>query len=322
MDIIIGYDSALEYWRLTGRAFLRGYEARKGATRRARKAFASPEKPRLSEGNRRPGGCTLPLQAIVGNAEARTSTMRVASHTWTNLPERSVIDVGEGFFMSTPEFCFLQMAASLSLARLIYLGFELCGTYALAEGGPSITREASLTTRTRIRGFVEAAQGAPGRPKALRALRYVLDGSASPMETVLAMMLHLPYNLGGYALESPLLNYRVDVPPSLREIADRGLCRCDLCWPDAKLAVEYDSKRFHSDQVRRKSDASRRSTLIALGFTVVTAYPDHVLDSGAFNRLARQLAKLTGKRLRYEDPGFTRKHLELREQLFEDIRNR
>ena len=40
------------------------------------------------------------------------------------------------------------------------------------------------------------------------------------------------------------------------------------------------------------------------------------MDSGAFNRLAHQIAKLLGKRLRYEDPQFTRSHLALREELF------
>ena len=52
---------------------------------------------------------------------------------------------------------------------------------------------------------------------------------------------------------------------------------------------------------------------------MITVFPGHITDSGAFNRLARQVAKLTGKRLRYHDPAFTRKHLELREQLFENL---
>ncbi|MFR1639296.1 MAG: hypothetical protein ACLSVD_09055 [Eggerthellaceae bacterium] len=54
------------------------------------------------------------------------------------------------------------------------------------------------------------------------------------------------------------------------------------------------------------SDARRRSTLITLGFTVVTVSKGQVMDSGAFNRLAHQLAKRLGKRLRYVDPGYTR----------------
>ena len=59
MDILIGYRSALEYWRLVGPGFLRGYQERRTATRRATKALSCPSKPRLAQGNRRPAGCKL-----------------------------------------------------------------------------------------------------------------------------------------------------------------------------------------------------------------------------------------------------------------------
>lgn len=319
MDILIGYESALDYWRTVGPNYLRGYDARQAATRRARRALTSSERPTLSEGNRRPAGCTLPLCTLVGSVDVRTRTPAVLSSFCSVLPERSFVDAGEGFLMSTPEFCFLQMANRLSLARLIMLGYELCGTYVLVDKGPAPRRDAPLTTVAKLRTFVEGASNARGRKKALRALRYVLDRSASPMESALAMLLCLPYGLGGYGLPEPRLNYRVDVPPSFRAMADRKHCVCDLCWPESKLAAEYDSELHHADLERRESDARRRSTLITLGFTVVTVSKGQVMDSGAFNRLAHQLAKRLGKRLRYVDPGFTRAHLELRAELFEAI---
>ena len=319
MDILVGYRSALEYWRLVGPGFLRGYQERRAATRRAARALTSSSKPRLAQGNRRPAGCKLPVRAIVGTIEARTTTACLVSHKWTTLPANSFIDAGQGFLVSTPEFCFLQMAREMTVAQLVQLGLELCGTYALVDDGPAVSRDASLTTAAKLRAFVEAAAGAPGRAKALRATRYLLDGSASAMETLLALLLYLPNNMGGYGLKKPVLNYRIDVPPSRRDLADRGYCLCDLCWPDAKLAVEYDSELHHTDPDRQSSDARRRSTLIALGFTVVTVFPGHIADSGTFNRLARQVAKATDKRLRYRDPEFTRKHLELREQLFKAL---
>lgn len=259
------------------------------------------------------------MQTLVGAAEARTRTPSVVSHTWAELPDGSVADAGMGFLVSTPEFCFLQLASRLSLARLMQVGFELCGTYALAEGGPAKRREEPLTSVCELRSFVESAPHAYGRAKALRAVRYLMDGSASPMETVLAMLLCLPHNLGGYAIPQPVLNYRVDVPPSMRKLADRSYCACDLCWPTAKLSVEYDSKLYHTDPERQGSDARRRNTLIALGYTVVTASWGQVADGGAFNRLAHQVAKLTGKRLRYVDPAFTRKHVALRDELLESL---
>lgn len=277
------------------------------------------ERPHLSEGNRRPAGSPLPVHALVGTAKNRADTASVTTHVWHELPEKSFVDAGEGFLVSTPEFCFLQMANQLSLGCLIQLGFELCGTYYLVEGASAQRRDAPLTTVNKLKTFIAANPNTRGHKKAKRALEYMLDGSASPMETILTMLLCLPYSLGGYGLEAPLLNFHVDVPPSYRKLADRRYCECDLCWPNAKLAVEYDSKLHHSDDDRQESDARRRNTLITLGFTVVTVSKDQVMDSGVFNRLAHQLAKCLGKRLRYKDPQFTHTHCELRDELFEAI---
>lgn len=320
MDILIGHNSALEYWRTVGVAFLGDRRLRRMATTRARRACSSLEKPRLSGGNRRPAGCILPLEVLVSSRAARTEASSVVSSFWsTSLPECSFVGAGQGFLVSTPEFMFLQMANRLSLARLIMLAFELCGTYTLAAEGPALRRKASLTTVAKLQAFVEAAPGSRGSKKALRALRYVRDGSASPMESALVMLLCLPYALGGYALSWPKLNYKVDVPRSRRKLADRKYCECDLCWPVTSLVVEYDSHRHHSEAERQERDARRRSTLIALGFTIVTVSRAQVMDSGSFNRLAGQLAKLTGKRLRYQDPAFTHKHFELRAEVFDAI---
>ena len=212
------------------------------------------------------------------------------------------------------------MATKLTFAKLVLLGFELCGTYALAVDGPARRTIAPLTSAVKLRSFAEGAVGMRGRKVALQASRYVLDGSASPMESTLAMMLSLPYAKGGYGLPVPLLNYRVDIPQRARKRADRRYCECDLCWPDAHLAVEYDSDLYHSDSLRQESDARRRNTLIALGFTVVTVSRGQISDGAAFNRLANQLAKILKKRFRYKDPGFSRAHLALREELLGSLR--
>ena len=316
MDVIIGYESAVQYWRTVGPRFVRGAKQRREATARARKALQSQEKPRLFGGNRRPAGCTLPVHALVGTPAARAQTKSVLGHRWESLPEQSVVGAGGGFFVSTPEFCFLQMASRLSLARLIQLGCEFCGTYAQQDVGPAVRRETALTSISKLRAFVEAVPRVNGRAKALRALDYIMEDAASPMETALALLLCLPYRLGGYGIERPQLNYHVDVSNRRRKLADRGYCECDLCWPESKLAVEYDSALYHLDPERQESDARRRATLVSLGYTVLTVSRMQVMDGEAFNRLAHQVANLTGKRLRYVDPGFTRAHLALREELF------
>lgn len=319
MDIIVGYGSALEFWRLVGAGFAGDDKSRKKATRRARKALFAESKPSLGDGARRPAGCRLPVQVLVGGDRLRVRTKTISSSSWPTLPDHSVVDVGEGFLMSSPEFCFLQMASRMSLARLMQLCFEMCGTYAAVDGAAAQKRPVPLTSVAKLQAFVLASLHVPGRAKALRALRYCMDGSAFPMETVLALMLCLPYGLGGYGIERPSLNYHVGVPPSMRSVADRAYCEADLCWPEVKLCVEYDSAKYHLDPERQESDSQRRNTLVSLGYTVITVSRKQVADGGAFNRLAHQIAMQTGKRLRYRDPEFTRKHLALRDELLASL---
>lgn len=233
------------------------------------------------------------------------------------MPDTAFITAGQEFLIASPELCFLQLASVLSLERLIALGYELCGTYVLQEAAPATQRTGPLSSAAKLTAFANAMSGFPGRKKALRAARYVLDGSASPMETALGMMLSLPYALGGYCLEPPVLNSRIDAPRSMRDRVDRSHCRPDLCWPEHRLCIEYDSALYHHDPEQQEIDARRRNSLAALGYTVLTVSPRQLTDSALFNRLAKQVADLLGKRLRYTDPAFTKAHLRLRKSLFE-----
>ena len=62
------------------------------------------------------------------------------------LPTGSVLRLSEHVAIVSPELCFLQMASTLSLEKLILMGFELCGTYALLPDptDPERTRREEL----------------------------------------------------------------------------------------------------------------------------------------------------------------------------------
>lgn len=178
---------------------------------------------------------------------------------------------------------------------------------------------APLTTVDQLLAFVQGTPNAHGRAKALRVLSYLQNRSASPMESALYMLLCLPNSLGGYGIPAPQFNYRINIPQRFRKLADRSYCECDLCWPDANLCLEYDSELHHADLERRQSDARRRNTLLSMGCTVVTVTYDQVANGESLNRLARQTAKRVGKRLRLNDPDFTRAHLALKAELWQEL---
>lgn len=204
------------------------------------------------------------------------------------------------------------MAERLSLPKLIELGFELCGTYDSSNG--SLRECPPLTTVEKLVAFVESAGSLYGKKKARQALRHVADNSASPRETVVAMLLCLPYSMGGYGFEMPRMNYRIDLSKRARRIAGRNYLVCDLYWPDARLDVEYDGEA-HVDVERASKDSMRRDALLSMDVKVVTITKWQLGDGGEMNALAHLLAKCIGKQLRYKDPQFTRANRELRREL-------
>lgn len=319
MGVLLGYHSAMEYWRAADQGRLGNARSRRDATRAARAVLRSGEKPSVPAGHPAFANASVPRDVLVGTASARTRDTDFVCHVRQEIPGASVECAGEGLFVCTPEFVFLQMSHRLDIVPLVALGYELCGVYAMLPEGPATQRETPLTSRSSLQAFAGRARGHRGCRCAARALRYVRDGSASPMETVLVMLLCLPNKLGGYGIPWPELNYRVNVPSAARRLADRVYCLCDLCWPDQRLALEYDSDMYHSSVDRRESDSRRRNTLLSLGFTVVSVSRGQVMDGGALNRLAHQVAKQLGWRLRYKDPDFTRAHLALRSDLFASL---
>jgi hypothetical protein len=56
-------------------------------------------------------------------------------------------------------------------------------------------------------------------------------------------------------------------------VGGKIVARPDLSYPDAKIALEYDSDRWHTGTARRHADADRRNRLRALGWTVIEVTP-------------------------------------------------
>ena len=319
MTLVVGYKSALEYWRCVGPRYLGTTRRRRSAAQKANRTLLSGESPILTEGNLRPAGCQLPLHVVVGSPSQRVRSKKLVSHVSTSkMLASSYVNAGDDFVVASPELCFLQLASSLSLEHLIQVGYELCGTYALQANSSAIFREKPLTSVSRIAAFVHDSERVQGRKKALRALKYIQDNSASPRETILAMLLTLPYALGGYGITQPNLNYRVEIPQTAKNKVDRAFYVLDICWPKAKFCLEYDSAQYHLNPAQQEADARKRNALEALGYTVFTVSPGQISDSGSFNRVAKQVAHHLGKRLRYKDPEFTRRHLVLREVLMQE----
>ena len=238
-----------------------------------------------------------PIHVLVSAEAAKTSRAGMALHSITSKhPSRWLAKIDSRLSAVLPEICFIQMASSLSFYHLIELGFELCGGYSIGDNEYRLP----VTTVSRLTTFVDEAKGMKGRRKAQRAVRYIRDGSASHMETKMAMILGLPCSFGGFGLGMPEMNREVSV--RVRDRTTNPLAkssyRCDLYWERGSVSVEYDSDLWHTGPSRIAADAKRRSDLNLLGVHVITVTNMQTKSRMALRAIAQLVARYCGHRIR------------------------
>ena len=316
MKQFVSHQSALEYWR-------RCRKLPEGSDNRRRK-HALPDKPSQIE----PSillGFVLPAHIMTRKQGTQRVPDTTAQHVFRGeTPAGCFMNAGNGLMVSSPEFCFLQMAGQLTLAKLLELGYELCGVYSMPNAYDKnvpkrgFYNRQPLTSIKKLKAFLDSMPGVKGRKKAMRALRYLRDGSASPMETKLAILLTLPYMLGGFGFSLPEMNKRIDVPKALMGHFRKGYYVCDLFWPDERIAVEYDSDQQHTGSERIANDSIKKNALAMAGVRVVTVTKLQLYRSAELEKAARTIAGYMGRRLFSRKSDFPAMHLELREQMLWD----
>ena len=132
------------------------------------------------------------------------------------------------------------------------------------------------------------------------------------MESAVSLMVGLPQRLGGLGLPRPTLNQRISPGRRGRAATSAHFYDCDLFWPQARLALEYDSDLCHTGADRLNSDAARRTALLALGITVVTATRDQIYRPRQFRQLETTLRRQLGVRRQVRCADFERRQEELR----------
>lgn len=222
----------------------------------------------------------------------------------------------EDVFCPKPSLAFAQAATYLSLPRLLELGYELCGTYRIdPRTGEVAFQSEPLTSRAELRSFIRKHPQFNGLRKALRALDFLADGAASPREAQAAILFALPKHYGGYGFGAPIMNFEVKASAKARSIAGRSSFRCDLCWPDAQLDVEYQSREFHEGEASRISDSRRTNALTSMGFKVIAMTNKEFENVHATDVIAGIIAKEIGQRMRKTPQDHLLRKMKLRKEL-------
>lgn len=243
-----------------------------------------------------------PTHLLVPGKRAAATIRSASCHVRSDaLPGGSFVRVSDGLLLCSPELCFLQMASRVSFLQLVKLGHELCALYTLQpDGRAGYERVLPPTTVRALEAYLRRCEGMAGCSVASKALRYIAVASGSPMETALAIVLCLPLRLGGYGLPLPRMNYRIEARRGSRGTSDKRYYLCDLFWPEANVAIEYDSDLEHTGSARIAEDAQRRNDLTALGITTITATRGQVMDAEKLSRIAHQVGAMLNVRIRDE----------------------
>ena len=272
----------------------------------------------LAEGELQGLRIERPAHILVGSTQHCWKNDDYVSHACSaTLSKGSFRRLGPGVYACAPALVFaLAGGQKTSDVALLELAYELCGTYSTPlTCEKSVYNTSALATADELADYARRNGDVKGARKALRLARFVADGSASPRETKLALLLGLPHTMGGGGLGIPRMNYEVEATREARLIAQRASFRCDLCWPEACLDVEYQSRAIHGNEASRIDDSRRENALHAMGWEVVGVTNEELDSQAACDVITSTLAKRLGKDPRVRTKDYRERKMSLRAEL-------
>ena len=274
MAVFVGHETALEFWRAY-RVDPDGFDS------------VTPSRVVPSEGDR-PSSKLIayarsalhvpdgkPLHTCAFRREDRGNRADLREHVCGKLVRTPFCKVGRGLHVANPELAFLQAAVSMQPLQALRIGFELCGTYGFNDQEECVFSLAPLTSVGEIAKRYSSCSHLYGMKSIEGIVGKLLDGSASPYETDLAILLSLPSFYGGYNIHGFELNGEIDLPPGSFARWGKRTYRCDYLWRNEKVALEFESKSFHSP-LGRTRDVIRENALNELGYTVISVTSDQL----------------------------------------------
>ena len=269
-----------------------------------------------------------PIQAFIADKSKSTRTKTLVTRLFSEQVRfGAFINVGHGICPCSPAFVFMQLATSLDVIDLLRIGMELCGSYSrwhiappLAHGIPRRPYDETRAytydlppalNANRMLPFLDRMMGYRGCSDARIACRWLVNGSASPMETAAYLLLCLPRRLGGYALPKPTLNPKLTISnPDGTKVRYP-----DLFWLGPNIDVEYNSDTDHSGEWARYRDSKREVELTVADVRVLPLTRPQLMDVDDFDSFAQGLRRMLGIRSRPQTAEWKAKRAELRQRL-------
>lgn len=211
-------------------------------------------------------------------------------------------------YICSPELTYLQLSKNFPQIRLMLLAMELCGNYALDLNSKTgfINKIPQATNISKLKSATTKINGLYfGKSEiAQDTLKWIGENSASPAESKLFLLLCGPRKLGLFQVRTLLLNYRIDLSNEASAICKFSSIRPDLCNPQVKLAIEYDSKQFHENVEANQNDKSRLVALQHDGWKVISIVPSELRNYSAFSAIAKDILLYSKQDTRIRNKNF------------------
>lgn len=221
------------------------------------------------------------------------------------------LHVSDGVLAPLPEVALAQAMRGRSVVEAAAQGSALCASYSLRADSPAIIQREPIATLTSLETATRSCSFIPGGKTVRNALPWILPRAASPREIALGLVLFLPIRLGGYGLPRPALNFPIPIDKRRGNLADRRYYVADLCWPHARLIVEYDSDAFHLTSDQHYHDIVKRTTLESMGYRVITVSRRQLNDPSEMDEVAICIAKALQKEWRFRVRDFPARQAQL-----------
>ena len=187
------------------------------------------------------------VEVIVPRSAGRAIT-GIRAHR-NRLHPQDVLHRGH-FRVTTPARTLLDVAATRQLKPLRRL-----------------VRQAQAERTVNVRQLLEVVRRQSRHRGAARLRAVIADGPTPTRSELEDLALDL---LDGTAVARPAVN-----PPL---VLDGRRIVPDLLWPDLRLAVELDGRRWHHDHLTRQDDADKQAILEAHGYRVLRITWQQIVD--------------------------------------------
>lgn len=314
--LIIGYQTALDFWRAArvassdlqepeavGRTYGRLPQDVGSRTRRAIELL----------------GAAAPIDVVAPKRSERARNPLVTPHSCSApMSSPNLFYIDDDVAVCRMPVVLVQLAYGASLVDLARIAYEMTGSYGFDAAGELVKDLRPLVDLGELRGYALSgrAMRVRGATRACRALELVAPNSNSPRETDVAISLMMPRSMGGFFMPGFAMNQPIKLSGQLAAIVGTDTLTPDFYWPDKKMIVEYESDEFHASAQAIGRDERRRRAFEREGYHVMRLMNDDLMANDRLNSFMTQLAEGMGLRRRPASEAMLGRRRELREMLF------